>query len=50
MFFTASAAAGTRVNIRARDRLPEVIGDNAVVYLDRTAAATNGRHMKPTDG
>lgn len=39
MFFTASAAAGTRINLspRSTDML-RVIGDNCVVYLDRTGS------------
>lgn len=48
MFFTASAAAGTRINIspRSTDCL-RVLGDNAVVYLDRTGSGNEtAAHMK----
>lgn len=39
IFFTASAATGTRVNIspRSADCL-RILGDNAVCYLDRTGS------------
>lgn len=48
MFFTASAAAGTRINLspRSTDML-RVIGDNAVVYLDRTGSGNEtAAHLK----
>lgn len=48
MFFTASAAAGTHINIspRSTDWL-RVLGDNAVVYLDRTGSGNEtAAHMK----
>ena len=51
IFFTASAAAGTRINLspRSTDML-RVIGDNAVVYLDRTGSGNEtAAHLK-TDG
>jgi hypothetical protein len=48
IFFTASAAAGTRINLspRSTDML-RVIGDNAVVYLDRTGSGNEtAAHLK----
>ena len=48
MFFTASAAAGTRINIspRSTDQF-RVLGDNAVVYLDRTGSGNEtAAHMR----
>ena len=47
-FFTASAAAGARINLspRSTDML-RVIGDNAVVYLDRTGSGNEiAAHLK----
>ena len=48
MFFTASAAAGSRINIspRSTDML-RVLGDNAIVYLDRTGSGNEtAAHLK----
>jgi hypothetical protein len=48
LFFTASAAAGARINLspRSTDML-RVIGDNAVVYLDRTGSGNEtAAHLK----
>jgi hypothetical protein len=48
IFFTASAAAGTRINLspRSTDML-RVVGDNAVVYLDRTGSGNEtAAHLK----
>ena len=48
IFFTASAAAGTRINVspRSTDML-RVIGDNAIVYLDRTGSGNEtAAHLK----
>ena len=48
MFFTASAAAGTRINIspRSTDWL-RIVSDNAVVYLDRTGSGNEtAAHMR----
>lgn len=51
MFFTASAAAGTRINIspRSTDML-RVIGDNSVVYLDRTGSGNETAAHLRADG
>jgi hypothetical protein len=51
MFFTASAAAGTRINIspRSTDML-RVIGDNSVVYLDRTGSGNETAAHLLADG
>ena len=51
MFFTASAAAGTRINLspRSTDML-RVIGDNAVVYLDRTGSGNETAAHIRADG
>jgi hypothetical protein len=48
MFFTASAAAGTRINLSPRSTdMFRVIGDNAAVYLDRTGSGNEtAAHMK----
>ena len=48
MFFTATAAAGTRVNISPRSTdMFRVIADNAVVYLDRTGSGNEtAAHLK----
>lgn len=48
VFFTASAAAGTRVNIspRSTDHF-RVLGDNAACYLDRTGSGNEtSAHLK----
>lgn len=51
MFFTASSAAGTRINIspRSTDML-RVIGDNSVVYLDRTGSGNETAAHLLADG
>lgn len=51
IFFTASAAAGTRINLspRSTDML-RVIGDNAVVYLDRTGSGNETAAHLRADG
>ena len=51
IFFTASAAAGTRINLspRSTDTL-RVIGDNAVVYLDRTGSGNETAAHLMADG
>ncbi|HEV7276512.1 MAG TPA: pyridoxamine 5'-phosphate oxidase family protein [Devosiaceae bacterium] len=51
MFFTASAAAGTRINIspRSTDML-RVLGDNSVVYLDRTGSGNETAAHLRADG
>jgi hypothetical protein len=51
MFFTASAAAGTRINIspRSTDQL-RVLSDNAVVYLDRTGSGNETAAHLLADG
>lgn len=51
MFFTASAAAGTRINIspRSTDML-RVIGDNSIVYLDRTGSGNETAAHLRADG
>jgi hypothetical protein len=48
IFFTASAAAGTRINLspRSTDML-RVLSDNAVLYLDRTGSGNEtAAHLK----
>lgn len=51
IFFTASAAAGTRVNLspRGTDWL-RVLGDNAVCYLDRTGSGNETAAHLLADG
>jgi hypothetical protein len=51
MFFTASAAAGTRINIspRSTDML-RVIGDKSVIYLDRTGSGNETAAHLLADG
>jgi hypothetical protein len=51
MFFTASAAAGTRINIspRSTDML-RVIRDNSIVYLDRTGSGNETAAHLLADG
>jgi hypothetical protein len=51
VFFTASAAAGARINLspRSTDML-RVIGDNAVVYLDRTGSGNETAAHLRADG
>lgn len=51
MFFTASAAAGSHINLspRSTDML-RVIGDNAVVYLDRTGSGNETAAHLLADG
>lgn len=51
IFFTASAAAGTRINIspRSTDML-RVIGDNSIVYLDRTGSGNETAAHLLADG
>ena len=51
IFFTASAAAGTRINLspRSTDML-RVIGDNAVAYLDRTGSGNETAAHLRADG
>jgi hypothetical protein len=51
MFFTASAAAGTHINLspRSTDTL-RVIGDNCVVYLDRTGSGNETAAHLLADG
>lgn len=51
MFFTASAAAGSRINIspRSTDML-RVLGDNSVVYLDRTGSGNETAAHLRADG
>jgi len=48
IFFTASAAAGTRINISPRSTdYFRVLGDNAACYLDRTGSGNEtAAHMK----
>ena len=50
-FFTATAAAGTRINIspRSTDQF-RVLGDNAVVYLDRTGSGNETSAHLLADG
>lgn len=47
-FFTASAAAGTRINISPRSTdMFRVMGDNAACYLDRTGSGNEtAAHLK----
>lgn len=51
MFFTASAAAGTRINIspRSTDQF-RVLSDNAAVYLDRTGSGNETAAHLLADG
>jgi len=51
MFFTASAASGTRINVspRSTDML-RVTGDNTVVYLDRTGSGNETAAHLMADG
>jgi len=51
IFFTASAAEGARINLspRSTDML-RVIGDNAVVYLDRTGSGNETAAHLRADG
>jgi hypothetical protein len=51
MFFTASAAVGSRINIspRSTDQL-RVLGDNSVVYLDRTGSGNETAAHLRADG
>ncbi len=48
MFFTASAAAGTRINLSPRSiDMFRVIADNTVLYLDRTGSGNEtAAHLK----
>ena len=48
MFFTASAAAGARINISPRSTdMFRVLGDNAACYLDRTGSGNEtAAHLK----
>jgi hypothetical protein len=51
MFFTASAAAGTRINISPRSTdLFRVTGGNAVCYLDRTGSGNETSAHMLADG
>ena len=51
LFFTASAAAGTRINISPRSTdMFRVIGDNAVLYLDRTGSGNETAAHLLADG
>jgi hypothetical protein len=51
MFFTASAAAGTRINISPRSTdYFRVMGDNAVCYLDRTGSGNETSAHLLADG
>ena len=47
-FFTASAAAGTRINLSPRSTdMFRVLGDNAACYLDRTGSGNEtAAHLK----
>ena len=51
MFFTASAAAGSRINVspRSTDML-RVLDDNSVVYLDRTGSGNETAAHLRADG
>jgi hypothetical protein len=51
MFFTATAASGTRVNIspRSTDQF-RVLGDNAAAYLDRTGSGNETAAHLLADG
>ncbi len=48
IFFTASAAAGTRINLSPRSTdMFRVLGDNAACYLDRTGSGNEtAAHLK----
>lgn len=48
MFFTATAAAGAHINLSPRSTdMFRVLGDNAVVYLDRTGSGNEtAAHLK----
>ena len=51
MFFTASAAAGTRINISPRSTdMFRVMGDNSVCYLDRTGSGNETSAHLRADG
>lgn len=51
MFFTASAAAGSRVNISPRSTdLFRVLGDNVACYLDRTGSGNETAAHLRADG
>src|SRR5689334_8442930 len=51
IFFTASAAAGTRVNLSPRDVASlRVIGPNTVVWLDRTGSGNETAAHLRADG
>lgn len=51
MFFTASAAAGTRINISPRSTdMFRVLGDNAACYLDRTGSGNETSAHLLADG
>jgi len=51
MFFTASAAAGTRINISPRSTdCFRVLGENAVCYLDRTGSGNETAAHLLADG
>jgi len=51
MFFTASAAAGTRVNVSPRSTdMFRVLNDNAVLYLDRTGSGNETAAHLRADG
>jgi hypothetical protein len=51
MFFTASAAAGTRINLSPRSTdMFRVLGDNAAVYLDRTGSGNETAAHLLADG
>ncbi|WP_420011696.1 hypothetical protein [Tateyamaria sp.] len=46
IFFTASAAPGSRINVSPREiGALRILDDNTVVYLDRTGSATKRRPM-----
>ncbi len=51
IFFTASAAAGSHINLspRSTDML-RVVGDNAVIYLDRTGSGNETAAHLLADG
>lgn len=51
MFFTASAAAGSRVNVSPRSTdMFRVLGDNAALYLDRTGSGNETAAHVKADG
>jgi hypothetical protein len=51
MFFTASAAAGTRINISPRSTdMFRLLGDNAALYLDRTGSGNETAAHMLADG